>query len=165
MHVYYEHATKDDAERLIADIRRASRAPAQARVVRDQNRRGRTDIPRAGEGDLKVALLVGPLFLLNAFEILQYKLHALARNGLFRVSTCRVLASAKYVPPDRLLATTVGGNCLAAIEDSGHPRCRKSAIVIFRKLSQVGQLLRQAGSLRPVTFSVITVAVCAVPDV
>jgi hypothetical protein len=70
--LYYEHATKDDAERLIADIRRASRAPAQARVVRDQNRRGRTDIPRAGEGDLKVALLVGPLFLLNAFEILQY---------------------------------------------------------------------------------------------
>jgi hypothetical protein len=70
--VYYEHATKDDAERLIADIRRASRAPAQARVVRDQNRWGRTDIPRAGEGDLKVALLVGPLFLLNAFEILQY---------------------------------------------------------------------------------------------
>jgi hypothetical protein len=82
-----------------------------------------------------------------------------------RVSTCRVLACAKYVPPDQLLSAAVGGNCLAAIEDSGHPRRRKRTVVVLGKLSQIGRLFVQRRSLGSVTFSIVAVAGAAVPDV
>ncbi|MGB6561820.1 MAG: hypothetical protein WBE69_04385, partial [Candidatus Binataceae bacterium] len=47
------------------------------------------------------------LFLLNGFDIAQLLAGCAGANGLRRVSTCRLLACAKCVPPNRLLGATL----------------------------------------------------------